>query len=1143
MATLPHPPFPRSGGVWSLELLGVARLVRGGVALEPLERKTAALFAILALEGPTPRSKIAGLLWPEVDEGKARRNLRQRLHRLKDVLGVSLIIPEDTLYLDPALEVDAVCLESLAFTGDYLGALRKEGELLGTHDYDDCLELAEWVELARERVRRVRREAMLAEIQRLEAAGDYPAALPWAERLLNDDLVSEEAHRRVMRLLYLMGERAGALKAYHRCREILRRELGVEPLPETAELARTIDQGAALPHPPAAQRPRIPLQVLRPPTLVGREREWSLLEEAYQQGKLVFLRGEPGVGKTRLALDFAASKGRVLLLAARPGDAGIPFSSYARSLRESLAEHPEWVAHMLPWVRAEISRILPELAEGVLPPPLASEAEKMRLFDALGTLTLSTYADGEQVLVSDDAQYLDPASIEVMLYQLNKFGRLGHPGGFPFTIVTYRRGEMDPEVEQNVFFPLLEAGAATLIDVEPLQPDALKALLHSLEDPLLDRLSPALERYSGGNPMFVLELLKSLYETGQIQRGLPQQLGVPGKIGFVVQRRLERLSPAGLRLARTAAVAGVDFSSELAGAVLGVSPLDLVEPWAELEAAQLILGSGFVHDLVHEATLAGIPAPIKALLHRRIAEYLEAHRAEPARIAQHWLEADESNAIPYLLEAARAAQVTYRLSEASRFYEQAARILERLGRSEEAFASWQQACATLLRFDTGPRHEAALERLFALAESPQQRAQAHLAEASLAGEHHDRERAEQSAREGYRLALEAQNPSLQAKLLTALGQALWLQGRTEEVVPLLEQAAEIYRQTGDERGLAGVESNLGTVLDQLFRHQEAIVHHGRAAERFAVFDDRLGTVKALHNLAVSHAYFGLAHPALEYQHRAEALLNEVEGAQILALRSAGNLAARYADLEEYTRAWAELERALGLVPEGWEWARAHYRTEKVKLLLLLGALEEAQAELGAVLELRAQGLGLPDDIFKVALTLQAQIKAWRGESPHPELSQAQPLSDAHRPYTKIRFTLVKATLLSPQEALPLAQEVLEFALEHQLPAVELAARTRMAQVLLRLKKQRRALGHTEAAMSLLRTYDPTDFYRGEILLTHCLALEAARQPGRLGHLEATLKWLLETAEGKVPPLYQKSFLWRNPTNRTILEMASQQGIA
>lgn len=103
---------------------------------------------------------------------------------------------------------------------------------------------------------------------------------------------------------------------------------------------------------------------------------------------------------------------------------------------------------------------------------------------------------------------------------------------------------MDPEVEQNVFFPLLEAGAATLIDVEPLEPDALKALLHSLEDPLLDRLSPALERYSGGNPMFVLELLKSLYETGQIQRGLPQQLGVPGKIGFVVQRRLER-SPGG----------------------------------------------------------------------------------------------------------------------------------------------------------------------------------------------------------------------------------------------------------------------------------------------------------------------------------------------------------------------------------------------------------------------------------------------------------------------------------------------------------------------------------------------------------------------------------------------------------------------
>jgi len=58
-----------------------------------------------------------------VDEEKARRNLRQRLHRLKDALGVNLILPEDVLQLDPRLEVDVVRLESGVFTGDYPSVL------------------------------------------------------------------------------------------------------------------------------------------------------------------------------------------------------------------------------------------------------------------------------------------------------------------------------------------------------------------------------------------------------------------------------------------------------------------------------------------------------------------------------------------------------------------------------------------------------------------------------------------------------------------------------------------------------------------------------------------------------------------------------------------------------------------------------------------------------------------------------------------------------------------------------------------------------------------------------------------------------------------------------------------------------------
>jgi hypothetical protein len=58
-----------------------------------------------------------------------------------------------------------------------------------------------------------------------------------------------------------------------------------------------------------------------------------------------------------------------------------------------------------------------------------------------------------------------------------------------------------------------------------------------------------------------------------------------------------------------------------------------------------------------------------------------------------------------------------------------------------------------------------------------------------------------------------------------------------------------------------------------------------------------------------------------------------------------------------------------------------------------------------------------------------------------------------------------------------------------------------------------------------------------------LALEATHPAGRRDQLEATLKWLLDTAERKVPPRYRESFLWQNPINQKILETAKQQGIA
>ena len=105
--------------------------------------------------------------------------------------------------------------------------------VLGDTSHEFGAELRDW--LARQRERRHHRLCQsLAELADLaEAARDLPDALSHATELLSLQPLSEEAHRRVMRLHYLAGDRPGALLAFDRCEQVLKHEVGVAPAPET----------------------------------------------------------------------------------------------------------------------------------------------------------------------------------------------------------------------------------------------------------------------------------------------------------------------------------------------------------------------------------------------------------------------------------------------------------------------------------------------------------------------------------------------------------------------------------------------------------------------------------------------------------------------------------------------------------------------------------------------------------------------------------------------------------------------------------------------------------------------------------------------------------------------------------------------
>jgi DNA-binding SARP family transcriptional activator len=642
----------------------------------------AAVLAWLALEGPTPKYRLAGLLWPGSGEDTARNNMRQLLRRLRVSTGADLVLGGDVISLSERVGTDAVELEAHVFAGRHAQALAQAGSLLGTLDFDDCPDFEAWLLRAREQLEALRRRAASAEADAREQRGELAGALQFAERLLGLDPLSEEAYRRLMRLHYLAGDRMAALGLFERCRTMLREEYDAAPHPDTLALARDVERGQVRPLAVSEKPGRtLPLSVLRPPVLVGRAWEWAQMEEAFQARRLVLLMAEPGVGKSRLALDFAASKGRYTVFAGRPGDADVPYSLFVRHVRHMFAEQPSVRQGLEPWIRRELARIIPECAEpGDDIPSLRDEGDRVRYLNALSEV-LRRCTEGFPTAVTDDIQFADAASLEVGAYAHARFHETGN---FPVIIDCCRLGELGPEATAMTK-RLEQAGLATYLFLEPLSPSAVGEMLDSLALPGATGLAGEMTRYTGGNPLFITETLKHLMESGSLERGWPERLPPPGRVRQLIQQRLERLSPLALQLAQVAALALMDFNLELAGEVLEVSPLSFAEPLRELEAMQILRGERFTHDLVLEAVRGSIPSAMGALLHRRLAQQLERRRAAPATIAQHWLEGGESRrAVPFLLAAAQVDESNLRRAEAATNYARAASILEAAGEQEEA---------------------------------------------------------------------------------------------------------------------------------------------------------------------------------------------------------------------------------------------------------------------------------------------------------------------------------------------------------------------------------------------------------------------------------------------------------------------------
>jgi len=587
--------------------------------------KALTLLAYLALEGRTSREELVGLLWPNAKSyARALGSLRQELSRMRKLLGgLDYVQGGDYLELRPGLTVDVLELLAADKRKDFARVASFEGALLEKLRYenkedDDFSVLTAWLKRRSEQLHGLQFNAKEQEVLRLEEEDRLKEALEKARALRAWDSKSERALRHEMRLLYRLGDRPAALKVYREFEEMLRRDIQAELSTETHALAREIKRADV----PPVQLV-VPLSVEHPRVLAGREHEWRLMTRAWEERKPMIVDGEPGIGKSRLVRDFAHSLGPCLLVEGRPGDQPSRYSTHIRNLSELVRTRPD--VPMAPWVRRELSRLVPGLQDERLPLPQSPEEHTQLSLAVIEFLRGAL--EGVKVIVFDNAQHMDRESAELGIQIHMAFSEEMAAGRFPLIINVFRTSETG-EWEREKIDSVIAEGLMRRVTVGRLDLAAIRQMLDGMGAPELS--AEKLMVYTGGNPLFIVEVVRHLRESGRTGGKVPDDLPPPERIRLMLEQRLKRLSEGALDLAYFFAVARTNFDAVLASKVLEVELKQLEAPWRELEQAEIIKGNWFSNNLIAEVLLTMLSEPRRADLTRRI----ERHRPSHAPVTQ-----------------------------------------------------------------------------------------------------------------------------------------------------------------------------------------------------------------------------------------------------------------------------------------------------------------------------------------------------------------------------------------------------------------------------------------------------------------------------------------------------------------------------
>src|SRR6266545_1356483 len=888
-------------------ILGPLEVRANGEALELGGQKQRALLALLLLEANTPvsRERLIDALWEEDPTPTAPKALQVYVSHLRKLLGNDRLLTRSPGYLlrADADEVDLIRFERLLADG-------KPQDALALWRGPPLAEFA-LQRFAQGEIARLEGMRLACLEERIEAdlsAGRHAELVSELESLVREHPLRERLREHLLLALYRAGRQAEALDVYQDAR---------------GALVEGLDDAVA-----------------------GR-------------GRLFFLVGEPGIGKSRLAdelIRHARDRGFQILVGRCWEASGAPaYWPWVQSLRGYVREaEPDVLRRELGAGAVELAQILPELRTILpgLPEPISLESDgaRFRLFDATAEFLRAASRGRPLLLFLDDLHAADASSLLLLQFLARELGstRMLVLGAFR---------DVDPAPTPPLVSMLTEVAREPGTTRLSLSGLSRRDVAEYVELAAAELASPdligSLYDETDGNPLFVGETVRLLVVEGRI--------AIPQSVREVISRRLAHLADECNRVLVLASVLGREFALDALARLCEVSEDELLDTLDEAMAARVLSdvpGASsrlrFAHVLIRDALYAELTTARRLRLHRRTVEALEALYGEEsgphlAELAHHAIAGgDFEKAVVAARRAGDRALTLLAFEEAARLYATALEALE-LSRADDERARCELLLALGAAEARAGNSASAKEAFLAGAAIAQKLGLAReLAQAAagyggiwMASRPGLDDRLQPLLEQGL-AALGDDDVELQTRLLARLAGALRDEPSPDRRDRLSREAIDLARRSGNPSALAAALDGRGPAILSPHRLAECLAVATELQEVAELTGDKDRLVRAHFHRIIALVQLGDIHGAevdLEAASRiAETLKEPNQVWQVLATRAMLAIAAgRLAEADELVaQSFALGERAQPEMAIPIDWFQRH------SLRDFRGALEQME---------------------------------------------------------------------------------------------------------------------------------------------------------------------------------------------------------